>query len=340
MSSLETRGAGRKLGRRAFLVRSSAGALGGLGASCLGMRMALAQSQYPDHPIRLIIPFSPGGGSDSIARIVVPGMRKIFDQSIVIENFPAGGTVLGTGMVAKSNPDGYTLLLASNTIATLPSLHKDLRFDVQKDLTPVGSIGAQPFLMVVHPTLPVNNLQELITYVKANPGKVAYASAGIGSGAHLATELFAMRAGLDLLHVPYQGTGPSIVDLLAGRVQMTLTPAISLMQLVKQNRLRPIGVGDPKPLFQLPDVPPIASVLPGYAATSWTGVFVRSGTPTDIVAKINDAIRKVIADDQVIKLLQTNGANPSPMTTAEFQAYVDSQTKIWGDVIRRGNITI
>jgi tripartite-type tricarboxylate transporter receptor subunit TctC len=339
MANSETRSVGRDLDRRTFLVRSAAGALGGLGASCLGMGPALAQSQYPDRPIRLIIPFAPGGGSDSIARIVVPGMRKIWDQSIVIENVPAGGTVLGTGMVAKSIPDGYTLLLGSNTIATLPSLHKDLRFDVQKDLTPV-SIGAQPFLMVVHPSLPVNNLQELISYVKAHPGQVAYASAGIGSGAHLATELFAIRAGLDLLHVPYQGTGPSIVDLLAGRVQMTLTPAISLMQFVKQNRLRPIGVGDPKPIFQLPEVPPIASVLPGYAATSWTGVFVRSGTPADIVAKINDTLRKVIADEQVIKSLQTNGANPSSMTTVEFQAYVESQTRIWGDVIRRGNITV
>jgi len=308
--------------------------LGGAAAAIGGtlVRPAAAQG-FPEKPLRLIVPFAPGGATERTARIVAEKLREELGQPILVENHAGGGTVIGTNLVARAAPDGYTLLLGSNSLVLAPAL-RSVPYDTLKDLAPVGRMARQPFVLVVHPAVKAETLKELLDLARAQPGRVSYASAGAGTGNHLATELFAKLAGVKLQHVPYQGTGPLMVDLLAGRVQMVITATSIALPYIQAGQLRPLGVGDAERAAELPEVPTIASAgVPGYEATSWNGLLVRGGTPRDVIGKINAALNRALADPATRQSLASTGAVPETSTPEEFGAFIAKELELWRGVI-------
>ena len=277
---------------------------------------AMPTLDYPTRPITLIVPYAPGGGNDVLARGVAEPMSKTLGQQIVIENHGGAGGSIGTRQVAKSAPDGYTLGLGgTGTLAIDPTLYPNAGYDPRKDFAPVGLIATSPLIILVNPSLPAHNVQELIALAKAQPGKLNYASAGSGSGIHLGTVLFAETAGIELTHIPYKGSGPALTDLLGGHVSIyfsSLPPAIGL---VKEGKLRALGVTGLKrsPIF--PDVPTVAEQgLPGFEAVLHYGIVAPAGTPRPIVDKLNAALRAALNSDDVHRRIATEGAEPLPTT--------------------------
>jgi tripartite-type tricarboxylate transporter receptor subunit TctC len=293
-----------------------------------------AFAAFPDRPLRIIVPFAPGGGTDTLARIVGRKCGEVLGQPVVVENRPGASSILGTGAVASSSPDGYTMLLGSNTLALNPSLRSNLPYDTLHDLAAVAMIARQPLVIVVHPSVAARTLGEFIALAKAQPGRIAYASSGAGSGAHLAVELLALKAGLELLHVPYSGTGPGLTDLLAGRVQMTMSSLAALQAPIEAGRLRVLGIGDAERLPTLPDVPTIAEAgVPGYEATSWNGLLAQGQTPPELIDRLNAAVRTTLEDLGVQEEIRRAGAIPQYSTAAAFRAYLLNEVSKWREVI-------
>ena len=307
---------------------------------CTGLAImavpASAQQGFPSRPIRMICPFPPGGTTDLVARLVAQKFTEAWGQQVVVDNRPGAGGVIGTEMVAQAAPDGYTILLGSiTTHAVNPALYKNLKFDPVKDFAPVSLVVSSPQLLAVHPSVPAKSVKELIALAKAKPGQYNYASAGTGTSPHLTFELFRSMAGIDVVHVPYKGTGPAITDLVGGQVQMMITGVVALMPHVKSNRLRALGVTSAKRVAALPDVPTVAeSGVPGFDVSSWFGVFLPARTPRPIVMKMNEEIRKILANPDVRQRLIDQGADPASNTPEEFAAYVKAEMARWGQVVR------
>ena len=292
-----------------------------------------AMAEYPDRPIQFIVPFAPGGATERVARIVADRLRDEMGQPVLVVNHAGGGTVIGTSIVARARPDGHTLLLGSNSLVLAPLLRPE-HAEMFKEFTPVGYIARQPFVLVVHPSVPANTLQDLLNLAKAKPGAINFATAGAGTGNHLATEQFIMMSKAKITHIPYQGTGPSMVDLLAGRVQMTITAVSIVLPNIQAGKLRPLGVGDLQRVPELPNVPPISEVgVPGYESSSWNGMLVRSGTPRDIVMKLNTVLNKGLNDPVVRKALVATGAIAEASTPEEFGVFIAKQYELWKQVI-------
>jgi len=300
-------------------------------------RVARAQA-YPARPVRLLIGFAPGGGTDVMARLIQPGLSERLGQQIVVENRPGAGTNIATEAVINATPDGYTLLAASLANAGNATLYDNLKFDFIRDTAPVAGIALDPFVLEVTPSLPVKTIPELIAYAKAHPGKVNYGSGGIGSGNQLTAEMLKMMAGIDLVHVPYRGAGPAMVDLMGGQVQVMFNTMSASLQHVKAGKLRAIGVATKTRQAALPDVPTVAEFVPGYEASFWTGIAAPKGTPAEIVDKVNKAVNAGFADAKVKARLDEWGATALAGSPADFAKFVADETKKWGKVIRTANI--
>ena len=277
------------------------------GLLALGVAGGAAAQGFPDRPIKLIIPYTPGGSVDPVARPLSQKLQEYLGQSVVMEYKPGAGTNIASDYVAKAKPDGYTLLLATSSMAISPAVYKNLAYDPVKDLAAVAMIGEQPFSLVVNPTLPVKSTQELISYARANPGKLSYGSSGNGGAIHLGMELFKSMAGIDMLHVPFSGGGPTQTALIAGDIQVMLSPASNFVQHAKSGRVRLIGVASPKRVEGL-DLPTVAeSGLPAYASGVWMAIFAPAATPRAVIDKLNAAVNRALKDKQISDTYQNIG---------------------------------
>jgi len=311
-----------------------------MGGAAAWPRWAHAQSPpsvYPDRPITLIVPYAPGGGNDVLARAVAEPMGKSLGQPVVIENRGGAGGAVGTRQVAKAAPDGYTLGLGgTGTLAIDPTLYPNVGYDPRKDFAPVGLIATSPLIILVNPSLAARNVQELIALAKAQPGKLNYASAGPGSGIHLGTVLFADTAGIDLTHIPYKGTGPALTDLLGGHVQIYFSSLPPAVGLVKDHKLRALGVTGLKRSASFPEVPTVAEQgLPGFEAVLHYGIIAPAGTPRRIVDKLNAALRAALDDPKVSGHIATEGAEPLPMSPDEYAADIDREETKWSALVKK-----
>ncbi len=327
-------------GRRTFSKRVLGTTAALMAGGLMGPASALAQA-YPSKPLRMVVPFAPAGSTDIAARIVAQRMGELLGRPIVVDNRPGGGTVVGTRVVATAEPDGYTLLYGTNTLAANPTLRSNLPYDTMRDFQPVGMVARQPFVLVVHPSVPAETLQQLVSYAKSRPGAINFGSAGTGTGNHLALELFSILSGTELQHVPYQGDGPMVTDLVAGRVHMTITTIASLLSYVQSGQLRALGVGDAEPVPQMPGVPPITKAgVPGYVVGGWNTMLVPARTDAGIVAKLSETLRQALADPGVIEALSKIGAVPAYEPPEATSAYLNSEISRWGEVIRARNIRL
>jgi tripartite-type tricarboxylate transporter receptor subunit TctC len=306
------------------------------------VRPGLAPAQdHPSGPLRLVVPFAPGGSTDVVARIVARKMGELLGRPVVVDNRPGGGTTVGTGVVARAEPDGHTLLYGTNTLATNPALRRDLPYDTMKDLLPVGMVVRQPFALVVHPSVPADTVRHLVSHARARPGALDFGSAGTGTGNHLALELFCALTGAEIQHVPYQGDGPMVTDLVAGRVQMTISTVASLLPHVRSGRLRALGVGGAGPLPQLPGVPPVSEAgVPGYEVGGWNALLVPAGTRPGIVARLSEVLGAALAHPEVAEALDRSGAVPAYEPPEATSAYLRSEIARWGEVVRARNIRL
>ncbi len=294
---------------------------------------------YPNKPIRVIIPFTPGGGTDITSRQFGHWLEPKLGQIMVIDNRPGAGGTLGAGIAADATPDGYTVFIASASFATAPAMYTKLPYDPAKDFQEVYLLAKQPHLLVVTPSLAPKNYNEFVKYVKANPGKLNYASAGNGSSIHLSSELLKGAAGLDIVHIPYRGSGPAIVDVAAGRTQVLFGTMPSLVPQVRQGRLKAIAVSSEKRAPALPDVPTISeSGLKGFTYYAWYGMFVPKGTPTAVVSRLNKALQEVSSDKAVQAKLIDQGLEPWIGTPQDFSKFVADEIARWKQVVAKNNI--
>jgi tripartite-type tricarboxylate transporter receptor subunit TctC len=301
-----------------------------------------AASGYPEHPIRLVVPFPAGGGADNLARAIMPKVEVALGQSIIIDNRPGAGGNLGAEMVARAAPDGYTLLYGTNgTHSINASLYSNLRFDPVKDFTPVSRMTSIAAMLIVNPKLPVNSVAELIRYAKDHPGQVNFASAGNGTTSHLAGELFKTMAGVDLVHVPYRGGALAMTDLIGAQVQMMIEVMPNAYPMARSGRVRALAVSTAQRFSGAPDYPTIAeSGLPGFEASAWDGVFAPAGTSQPIVERLNTAIHEALRDPALVQTLRGLGAQPVPNTPEEFARYIAASTEKWAVVVRASGAKI
>ena len=304
-----------------------------LAAAC-GTTIAMAQG-YPSKSIRLIVPFPPGGGSDIIARVSAQKLSIAAGQQVVVDNRPGAGGTLGIELGTKSPADGYTLMLAASSYAVNPSIYK-LRFDPVNDITAVIQLSQGPFLLAVHPSLPVKTLKDLIALAKARPGQLSYASSGTGSGVHLASELFLERTGIRILGVPYKGTGPALNDTVAGHVQLLWGSVASTLPQVKAGRLRGIAVSTAKRIRAAPEIPAVEeSGFKDYDVVLWHGLIAPKGLPQTIVSRINADLNNALREKDMEDRLAVDGVSPAGGTPAQFLAEIKKGIDMWGGVVRR-----
>ena len=321
-----------KLPRRYFLLLAAAAA-----ALPTVSRVARAQA-YPTRPVRWIVPYPPGGAADPIARLIGPFLSERLGKPVVIENKPGAGANIGTEFVVRSPPDGHTLLFITTANMINATFYRDLSFDFMRDITPVAGLVRLPLVLEVNPSVPVKTVAELIAYAKANPGKVNFASAGVGTSLHLAAELFNMMTGTKMIHVPYRGSAPALTDLLAGQVQVLFDNLFTSLEHIKAGKLRAVGVATAARVQQLPDLPTVADAVPGYEASSVFGVGVPTGTPREITELLNRELDAALADPRIRGRLLELTAIPIPSLAAEFRAEMVATTEKWGRVIRVANI--
>lgn len=307
-------------------------------AGLIGSSAAWAQD-YPVRPIHLVVPFPPGGGLDTLARIVAPKLQASLGQPVVVENKVGAAGTIGIDYVAKAAPDGYTLAVGSpGNMSVTPALNPKLSYKPQTDFVPISMGVRMPMFLVVKPSLPATTIQQLIALAKANPGKYTYSSGGQGSALHLAGELFNIRAGVDIRHIPYKGTAPAIADLLAGQVDMTIADA-SVLQHVKSGKLRALGQTTPARAPSSPDIPTIAEGgVPGYSATNWYGFFAPAGTPAGVAQKLNGAFVAALKQPDVVTTLRNGGMDVAPSTGAELGAFLKEDMERWAEVIKQAGL--
>lgn len=298
-----------------------------------------AEEKYPTKPIRVLTPFAPGGGSDILARLIAPHIYEAFGQPIIVDNRPGGGGTLGAGIVVRSDPDGYTLILVSGSYGANGALY-DLPYDSVTGITPIILIGTTCLVVTMHPTVPIKTIRELIAFAKANPGKLNFGSAGTGGLGHLAQELFKMDTGVAITHIPYKGTGPVMNALLGAEVDSSFSSLVPSIPHIKSGRLRPIGVTTPKRSRALPDVPTIGETVPGYDVTHWYGMWGPKGLPRDIVTRWNLEVAKVLKTDAVNKWLEQEGLEPAGGPPEQFRDRISGDVEKWRKVVKAANIVI
>ena len=298
---------------------------------------AHAQQKYPVRPIRLVVPFAPGGGTDIMARSLAQKLSEAFGQTVVVDNRAGGGGTVGTETVVRANPDGYTMIIVSGSFAANAAVYK-LPYDSVNDIAPVALVGETGNVIALPLAVPIKSIQELIAYDKASPGKLNYGSTGTGGFTHLITELFNQLAGTKLTHIPYKGTGPALNDLLGGQIQVLFGSLPSTIPLIKQNRVRGIGVTTPKRSPALPDIPAIGEAVPGYEAVLWYGFWGPKGLPKNIVTLWNTEIRKALKQPDLQQRLANDGLEPADSPPERFNEVVKRDVAKWSRVVKTGNI--
>jgi tripartite-type tricarboxylate transporter receptor subunit TctC len=300
---------------------------------------ASVHAQYPNRAVRMVVPSSAGGGTDIIARIVAPKLTERLGQQIVIENRSGAGTMIGGDVVAKAPPDGYTLLMGLSTLATNPVIYKKVPYNAITDLAPITLVLSAPNILVVHPSLPVKTVKELIWFAQARPGELNFGSAGAGTNPHLSMELFLSMAGLKMVHVPYKGSAPAMIDLLSGQVVTMAATMLTGMPHVRSGRLRAIGLTGSKRNAAVPDVPTIAEAgLPGYEAVQWYGLLAPAQIPKDIVARLNREMVAILQLPDIKERFAADGGEAVPTTPEEFGRYIRSETEKWARVAKAAGI--
>jgi tripartite-type tricarboxylate transporter receptor subunit TctC len=307
-----------------------------------GLAQAQAPAQaYPVKPVRLIVPTSPGGGTDFSARTIAPKLAEVLGQSVVVENRAGGGTIIGNEVVARAAPNGYTLLMGISSLTSIPYLYSKLPYDLVKDLAPVSQVVTVPHLLVAHPSLPPRTVKELIAFVKARPGQLNFAAGSAGSNPHLAMELFAHTNGLKMTHVPFKGQGPALTDVLGGHTSLMMANLLSALPHAKSGRLRAYGVTSAKRTSVAPSVPTIAeSGVPGFEVEQWFGVLAPANTPSEIISKVHAAVMRALQDPVVRERFVNDGAEPIGSTPEEFAAVIRADLAKWGRVIKQAGIKL
>lgn len=321
-----------KLARRKFLHLAA-------GAATLSAIPRIARAQaYPTRPVRVIVPYAPAGDTDLVARLMGQSLSEQLGRPFIIENRPGAGTNVGTVAVVRAPADGYTLLLCSIPSAINVTLYDKLNFVFLRDIAPVAGVVRAPFVFEVNPSVPAKTVPEFIAYAKANPGKISMASAGIGSGPHVAGELFNIMAAVNTVHVTYRGQGPALTDLLAGQVQYYFAGIPSSIQYIRSGKLGALAVTTATRSEALPEIPSLSDFLPGYEASFWGGFCAPKGTPAGVIETLNSAINAALSDPKMQALLAEVGASPFGGSPADFGKHIADETEKWGKVIRAANI--
>jgi tripartite-type tricarboxylate transporter receptor subunit TctC len=309
-------------------------------AACALPGAVLAQG-YPAKPIKIVVPFAVGGIADTFSRVIAQKVQEAWGQPVVVENKAGAGGNIGADLVAKSPPDGYTLVMGSiGTHAVNPHLVKDMPYDAQKDFVPIAHVLEAEGLLVVNPALAVKTVPELIAHLKAQPGKLSYASAGVGTASHLAGELFKNMAGVDMAHIPYKGNAPAITDVMGGQAHMIFATMPTVIQQAKAGRLRPIAVIGSARARALPETPTVAETLSGFEVGNWVGLFAPAGTPAEIVRRWNAEVQRIMASADVQPRLEAEGARFVPTTPESFAAFQRGESARWGRMIREAGIRV
>jgi tripartite-type tricarboxylate transporter receptor subunit TctC len=296
---------------------------------------ALAAGAYPSRQIHLVVPYPPGGGNDTLARALAQRMGEDFGTPVIVENRPGANGIIAAEYVARADQDGYTLLMANNGSHGInPSLYKNVKYDPVRDFVPISMVATSPNVLVVPPSLGVHTLQELVTYAKAHPGQLSYGSNGTGSSQQMAGALFASTFGLDMLHVPYKGTGPMMTDLLGGRISMSFGNIVAVLPHVKAGKLAALAVTTPARSNVLPDVPTVAETVPGFDATVWWALVATKGTPPEAVTVLNREVRKFTSDPHTQDLLEKVGAQPQASSPQELGAFIGTELTKWAKVVK------
>lgn len=310
-------------------------------ALALGASAAQAADAYPSKPVRIVVPFSPGGATDIMSRLVAERLSARLGQAVIVENRPGGGTMIASDYVARAEPDGYTLLMAASSLGIAPSLYAKVNYDPIKDFAPVSQLASVVHVLEVHPSVPARNVGELIAYLKANPGKVSYGSVGAGSSTHLEAELFNSMAGVEMEHIPYKGSAPALTDLVAGRIQLMFDAWASSGPFVRDGRLRALAVTTTQPSAAVPDLPTVAdSGLPGYSAMPWLGLVAPAGTPGPVIGKLHQAIADIVQEPAVQAKFSELGLDIIGNDPQTFADFIKQDIATWAKVARDANIRL
>jgi tripartite-type tricarboxylate transporter receptor subunit TctC len=300
---------------------------------------AFAQAGYPAKPVRIIVPSSAGGGTDIVARIIAPKLSERLGQQIVIDNRPGAGTMIGIELAAKSPADGYTFLVAPSTLALNSAVYKKVPYDTLRDFAPITCIVGSTSIIVVHPSLPVKTVKELIAFARARPGELNYASAGTGTYPHMTMELFNYTAGLKMVHIPYKGTAPAMIDILAGHISVMAATVLTGMPQIRAGRLRPLGITSLKRVAAAPEIPTVAEAgLPGFESLQWYGAVAPIQTPRDIVARLHTELTRVLAMPEVKERFMADGTDPIADTPEHFGEYIRTELVKWAKVAKAAGI--
>jgi tripartite-type tricarboxylate transporter receptor subunit TctC len=306
----------------------------------LAASLVHAQAPYPAKPVRLIVPYPPGGTTDIVGREVANRMAEGLGQQVVVDNRPGAGSLIGVGLGARAAPDGYTVTFGTSAgLAVNPALGVKMAFDPLRDFVPIGMIAYSPFLLVIHPSLPVRNVKEFVALAKAHPGKLNFASPGVGTPNHLGIELLSSMGGVKFVHVPYKGGAPAVTDLVAGQVQAFFSSTPQVAPFLKAGRVRVIGVGTQKPTQVAPQVPPIADTYPGFDCNTWYGLLAPAGTAPAIVTRLSAELNRVLSDPAMAQRLLDLGVEARPGTAAALTEMAVSETERWRKVIKAAGIT-
>jgi len=311
-----------------------------LGLAIVSGPAAAADAQYPTKPIRLIVPFTPGGSNDIVGRLIAHELTGRLGQQMVIDNRGGAGGMIGTETASNARPDGYTLLIISVAYAYNPSIYKSLlKFDPEKSFVPVALLGTGPNALTVHPQLPAKTVKDLVAMAKAKPGSLNYATAGIGSFQHLSSEMFKVMAGVNIVHVPFKGGGPAMADVIAGNTQICIGSLLQVIPFIRSGRLRALATGGAKRAPALADVPTVAEAgVPGYEANNWWGILAPAGTPPAIVKRLHTETSAVLATADIQKKFEAEGAEVVNMAPAEFSRFIRAETVKWAKVVKAANI--
>ena len=307
--------------------------IGMAAATAAASAPALAATDWPNKTVTIVVPFPPGGNTDTMGRLLAEYLSKKFGQTFIVDNRATAGGTLATAQIAKAKPDGYELMFGSAGQMVILPMVQNVTYDGKKDLMPLSIFGTGPFVLGSTLKLPAKNLKELIAYAKANPGKLNIATPNPGSISHLSATLFAKRAGIDLVQVPYKGGGPAIAALISGEVDLYFGNASELLQYSSGGRLRLLAVSSEKPIKQLPDVPPVASLFPGFKTSSWNGLFGPTGIPKEVADKIEAATIEASKDPAIVKRLESLGIDPTGSTQAQFAAIVDAERPLYREAV-------
>jgi tripartite-type tricarboxylate transporter receptor subunit TctC len=323
-----------KLRRRRFLYLAA-------GAAALPILSRIASAQaYPSRPVRIIVPVAPGGALDILARLIGQWLSERLGQPFIIENRPGAGTNIGIEAVVRAPADGYTLLLIPQSVTTNATLYENLTFNFIRDIVPIAMISRLPLVMEVGPSVPATTVPEFIAYAKSNPGKVSMASGGSGSASHVGGELFKMMTGVDMIHVPYRGGAPALNDLIGGQVQVYFSPLPESVGTIRAGNVRPLAVTTVARSAALPEVPTVSEFVPGFEASTWQGIGAPVNTAAEIVDRLNTEINAALADPNIKMRLADLGSVPTPMSPADFEELVVTETDKWAKLIRAANIRL